>query len=142
MVFVAIAALNFTVIRVVLDNGSNTSTLLGLGVLPMANFLAAGLLIGQRRRGGRPFLLGFEVFGTTALAFYVALVICFSEQAVIAYLRVFFYPIEGIMGRHRPIVLIPILCSAAVVLLGLPQLAFALLGGFLSRRFRITITRR
>jgi hypothetical protein len=29
-----------------------------------------------------------------------------------------------------------------VALLGLPQLAFALLGGFLSRRFRITITRR
>jgi hypothetical protein len=32
--------------------------------------------------------------------------------------------------------------SVAVVMLGLPQLTFTLIGGSLSRRFRITITRR
>ena len=56
MVFVAIAALDFTAIRVVSDNGDLTSSLLGLGGLPMANILAVGLLMGQQDRDSRPFL--------------------------------------------------------------------------------------
>ena len=45
------------------------------------------------------------------------------------------------IGRYRPFILIPFSVSA-VVMLGWPQMAFALLGGFLSRRFKITIARR
>jgi hypothetical protein len=142
MVFVALAALNFTVIRVVLDHRSNTSTLLGLGALPMANILAVGLLIGHRRRGSRPFLLGFEVFGATALALYVASVSSFGEEVVIAYLRLLLDPLEKILGRYPLGVLVATLCSVAVVMLSLPQVAFALIGGFLSRKYRVTITKR
>jgi hypothetical protein len=142
MVAVAIAALNFTVIRVVLDHPNNTSTLLSLGVLPMANILAIGLLIGHRRRGSRPFLLGFEVFGATALALYVALVSCFCEEAMMPYLHIFLDPLEKILGQHPFVVLVATLCSVAVVMLVLPQVAFALIGGLLSRKYRITVSRR
>ena len=67
MVAVAIAALNLAVIRVLL--GSPVGELVVLGALPMANVLAVGLLIGLRRRGSRPFLLGFEAFGAMASGF-------------------------------------------------------------------------
>jgi hypothetical protein len=68
MVLVAIAALNFGAIRALwydLATGRNSNRLevLGLGALPMANVLAVGLWINLGRRGSRPFLLGFEVFG-------------------------------------------------------------------------------
>ena len=48
----------------------------------MANFLVVGLLVGHRYRGSRRFLLGFEVFGTTALALYIAMAILFSRREV------------------------------------------------------------
>ena len=54
-------------------------SLLILGALPMANVLAVGILIGQRRPGSRPFLLGFEAFGAMALALYVALASFFGD---------------------------------------------------------------
>jgi hypothetical protein len=143
MVFVAIVALNFTAIRVVMDHSRPTSDLLGLGVLPMANILAVGLLIGHRRRGSRPFLLGFETFGAAALALYVVLASCLRDETVIPYLNLALDPlIENIIGRFPLFVFIPIAYSVATVLLALPQMVLALIGGFLSREYRITITRR
>jgi len=82
MVFIALAALDFRAIRAMPEIGPPTSELLVLGALPMANVLALGLLIGQRRPGSRPFLLGFEAFGVMASALYVALV-SFSPQTVV-----------------------------------------------------------
>jgi hypothetical protein len=141
MVFVAIAALNFTAIRMASDRIIPSSELLGLGALPMANVLAVGLLIGQRRRSSRPFLLGFEVFGAVALALYVDLA-GFSPHRVIDYLELLLDPIRRTIGLDRTVALIATIYPVGLVMLGLPQLAFALVGGFLSRRFKVTITPR
>jgi hypothetical protein len=130
MVAVAIAALDFGAIRAVLSYPE--VGLVGLGALPMANVLVIGNLFGQHRPGSRPFLLGFEAFGVMALILFFGLAICFPREVVMPYLEPFLSRIATITGQGRPFVLIPIECFVAVVLLGWPQLAFALLGGFLS----------
>ena len=147
MVAVAIAALDFAAIRALLARHANVlddqrGILLLLGALPMANVLAVGMLIGQRRPGSRPFLLGFEVFGAMALAFFIALATCFSREVVVPYFAPFVAPVEWFIGPGRPYVYIPVGgLVVAVVLVG-PQVVFALVGGVLSRRFKITITPR
>jgi hypothetical protein len=50
--------------------------------------------------------------------------------------------IEGTIGRVHPFVFFPVASCVSAAMLGLPQLAFALIGGLLSSRFKITITRR
>ena len=50
--------------------------------------------------------------------------------------------IERTIGNDRPFVMIPIVCVVAVALLGYPKVAFALAGGFLSRKFKVTISPR
>jgi hypothetical protein len=142
MVAVAIAALDFAVIRATCN--SRAGELLMLGALPMANVLAVGMLIAQRSPGRRPFLLGFEVFGAMALALFVALVFLGEDDISLIdyYLVLLVDPLEKHIGRDRPWVFIPILIGDVVTMLGLPQLAFAFMGGSLSRRFKISITRR
>jgi hypothetical protein len=146
MVAVAIAALDFGAIRALLvRHGSalddQRSMCLLLGALPMTNVLAVGMLIGQRRPARRPFLLGFEAFGVTALVLFIALAICFPREVVIPYFAPLVAPVERFIGPGRPFY-IPIGgLVVAVVLVG-PQMVFALVGGLLSRRFKVTITRR
>ena len=143
MFAVAIAALDFWVILPNLGSlVGETETYLLLGALPMANVLAVGMVIGQQRPGSSPFFLGFEAFGAMALAVYVVLARSFHREVVGPYLRPLVDPIYDTIGFHRPFILIPVLCSVGVLMLGWPQLAFALLGGFLFRRFEITIARR
>jgi hypothetical protein len=144
MVVVAIAALNFGAIRAMMAPGwDRAGGWLTVGALPMANALVVGLLIARRRPRSRPFLLGFAVFGGTALALYVALVIGFEQDVLIPYLNLFMNPLENALGGwNGPIIFVPIVYSVAVLVLTLPQVALALLGGFLSRRFKISITRR
>ena len=59
-----------------------------------------------------------------------------------SYLAPVIQPIEKSIGQNRQFVFIPIVLFAYVVMFGWPQLVFALIGGSLSRRFRITVTRR
>jgi hypothetical protein len=141
MASVAIAALDFAAMRALFGFGPSTGELLTLGALPMANILAVGFLIGYRCPGSRPFLLGFEAFGVVALAVYIALVIS-SPASQYSYMKPLIDPLERNIGRDRPFVFLPIVCFVAVVMLGWPQVIFALIGGFLSRRFKITITPR
>jgi hypothetical protein len=142
MVAVSVAALDFAVMRMVLDHHIGAaSELIDMGGLPIANLLAVGLFIGQKRRGSRPFLLGFKAVGVMALALYVALAV-FSPQTVIPYLELSLEPIRSTIGLDRTIVLNATIYSVVVVMLGWPQVAFALIGGFLSRRVKVTITRR
>jgi hypothetical protein len=136
MVAVAIAAFDFMVIRRLVDYRTPTGDFLLLGALPMANVLAIGMLVGQRRPGSRPFLLGFVAFGAMALAVFVAGAIFFTDELVMPYLALVLRPMVTIIGQRPPVVLIPIWFSCAVFMLGLPQLAFALLGGFLSHKLR------
>ena len=135
MVAVAIAALDFGAIRMASDRIIASSELLGLGALPMANVLAVGLLIGQRRRGSRPFLLGFESFGAMALALYLVLA-AFAPHRVIDYLELLLDPIRRTIGLDRTVALIATIYPVGVVILGLPQLAFALIGGLLTHYLR------
>jgi hypothetical protein len=87
--------------------------------------------------------LGFEIFGAMALALYSALAnVGFHGGSLVRFLLPFIGLLEKIIGRGRPFVFIPMLCFGTVVMLGWPQMAFALIGGFISRRFSVTITRR
>ena len=142
MLAVAIAALDFGVMREVVGSRSVRGILLLLGILPMANVLAVGMLINQRRPGNRPFLLGFEVFGAMALIVYIALVYYFDRGIETTYLRPLIDLLMKTIGQDRPIVFISVLYAGSMLILGCPQLVFALIGGRLSRRFRITITPR
>jgi hypothetical protein len=138
MAFVALAALNFAVFRAAGDAHSKTGVLLAVGAMPMASVLAIGLIIGYRRHGSRPFLLGFESFGAVALALFAVLAASFGKKMLDSYIMIFIEPLPKILGPAQSLFHIPIACVA----LGLPQVAFALMGGFLSRKYRITITKR
>jgi hypothetical protein len=135
MFVIAIAAFDLTAIRAFLDYNSPFGDELLMGALPMSNVLAVGLLIGQRRRGSSPFLMGFETFGALALASCVALTISFPRNngPIYSYMKFFIDPIAAVIGQDRPFVLIPIACSVAVLMVGLPQVAIALTGGYVFR---------
>ena len=143
MVAVAMAALDFAAIGAILGSGADDiGIFLLLGALPMANVLAVGLLIGQRRSESSPFLVGFEAIGAIALALYIAALSHHPRQLVSSYLHPLIRVLEQNIGRDRPLVFMPVLLIGSVVMLGVPQLAFALLGGFLFRRYKVTFTRR
>jgi hypothetical protein len=144
MVAVAIAALDFALIRAMLGfRPSNAGVLLVFGALPMANVLVAGLLAARYRPGSRPYLLGFEAFGTMALALYISLVvICPRREGPIRfYMDLIVDALGKTIGINHPL-FSSIAVFLVVLTLGFPQIAFAAIGGLLSRRYRITITRR
>ena len=142
MVFVAVAAINFAAVRLELDHHTEFGEMLVLGALPMASVLAVGLLFGLRRPDRRPCLFGFTLFGAMALVFSVILNVFFREATLVPYVSLFLEPLWSIIGLDRSVVWIPAAYSIAVGVFTLPQVAFALLGGFLFRKFKITITRR
>jgi hypothetical protein len=156
MVCIALVALNFAVMRLLDDLGhrldalSHTDRFLHVtqhwvvGGLPMLNTLGIVLVIGLWRRGSHGFVWGFVLFGALALALYVAVVGLYFdelEQAGHDLLR----PIAVALANGQTVLsaekVLLMMCIGAVTLF-LPQLAFALLGCFLSCRFRVTITRR
>lgn len=138
MVLVALAALEFGAIRAVMDYRGPTRDSLVVGALPMAHILVVGLLVGHRRRGSRRFLLGFEILGTTALAVYIATAILFTDELSQSYLELAIKPLRGTIGRTGWTTSRLLIASFTLSLwASLPQLGFALIGGFLSRKFRI-----
>ena len=143
MVAVAIAALDFWATRGLLDlRPPQIGILLLIGALPMANVLAIGLLVAHQRPRNRPFILGFEVFGAFALVLFVILAIAIRGDLVVDYYLV---PVLRLLNQAYVMTRMFIFrlagISAAVVLV-LPQLLFALIGGTLSSRFKITVTSR
>jgi hypothetical protein len=134
MFAVAIAALNLGAIRAVFDRNSRTSYLLGIGAMPMANVLAVGLLIGHRRRKSRRFLSGFVVFGALALAVYVAVARSFADDLINTYIKLSYNLLLGdtAIQMPTPLQFLPFAVGDLfrAIMLGLPQLAFALIGGF------------
>lgn len=140
MVFVGIAALDFAAIRALLEFDSRTSIALLAGMLPMANVLAGGILIGRQHPGYRPFLRGFVPFGAMALTLCVVLIFLHDAAALDDY--------RGLLSESRDMIVryapsfdtdLP-RAFVIVAWVGWPQLLFALIGGFLSRRFKITST--
>jgi len=110
-----------------------------LGGLPMANVLAVGLLL-SRRRGSRPFLLGFEAFGATALAVYIAGASLTTEKLVRPFFRLVLEHLLEPIHYVRYLNIAGLLVSYPVIIatLILPQLAFALIGGFVSYKLKTT----
>jgi hypothetical protein len=147
MAAVSIVAVDLAAIRAML--GSPAGELLIVGALPMANILAVGILVGLRRPGSHPALLGFLTFGAMALALYVALTFLFADRygpadpyltLLNSYLGLWGGPVVKHLGQTR--LLLPVLCTGFVLMLGWPQVALGLIGGSLSRRYKITIARR
>src|SRR5262245_11841741 len=120
MLAVAIIALDFRAIRAVSDVQSTSRNMLGpgpkdsadfdravnnrtradlllLGALPMGNILAVCLLA-HRRRGSRPFLLGFEAFGAAGLAVYIAAASCVTDQELRPYIDLVVAPLRRSFG--------------------------------------------
>jgi hypothetical protein len=116
------------------SNNEIRSDLLVTGALPMGNILVVGLLIVHRRRRSRPFLSGFGAFGAMAMAIYIVGVSCSTEMGLRPYLELVFYPLRKSFGQSTHFYLIA--CSVFVLMFVLPQVAFALIGGFLFRRCR------
>jgi hypothetical protein len=132
---VALVAFERRVIQNPLSGRTVTEAMLLLGGLPMANILAAGLLILLRDRWRRrvylPWLVGFEVVGWTALCLYASIAYHHPDA-----LR------ETVVHALSP--LVPpgdqAFIVAVMATLGLPQLAVALLGGWLNRLFHRDLT--
>jgi hypothetical protein len=146
MFAVAIFAVDFAAIRALIDSPPPLGEELLFGALPMANVLMIGLLIGQQRAGSQPFFVGFELFGAIALASYIALALLFPGPSgpIRPYVAIALDPIIATMGRTRELIMAPVIWLVVVVMLALPQLAVAAVGGFLSCRYKVTvrITRR
>jgi hypothetical protein len=158
---VALVALNFGVMRLLDDLGhrefarTHTDRFLHVtqnwvvGGLPMLNTLGIVLVIGLRRRGSHGFVWGFVLFGAIALALYVAAVGFYFdefEQAARDLLRPIVVALtDGQMVLSAERFLLLIFIAAATFFL--PQLAVALIGGFLFLLFqnfkiRVVVERR
>jgi len=134
MALIAIIALDFGAIRALSGFDFQVAEMVGVGALPMANILAVGLLIGIWRREGRPSLFGFEAFGAVPLSAYVAWAWS-SPDSLSSYLQFYFRPMVDFFRTNWPAWHIPVIYAIAAVLLALPQVAFALVGGWLSSNF-------
>jgi hypothetical protein len=139
MIAVGIIALNFGVIRAVTDLESRFVFLLSVLVLPMANILAVGLLLAFMRPQRREFLRGFELFGLVVLMCVVGLAMV-AEGLVTFYLAPPMALFEATIGPPPPIrqnwPTYPYLVAFSFLSVWAtwPQLAFAVIGGLLSRR--------
>jgi hypothetical protein len=143
VIVVAIVVLNFAAVRAVFGHAGLVNELLAVGVAPILSVLAIGVLVGYRCPDRRLFLLGFESFGPMALAIYVVLASCVPDETIGPYLRAVVKPLARIVGTDRDVLIMPIAhYSVVVTALAVPQIAFALIGGFLSRRYKVTIIRR
>jgi hypothetical protein len=140
MVLVAIVGFNCWAIRIIIwDYGGPIADQVGIGALLMANILIIVPLLSYPYRGARRFLWGFEVFGVAAVTLYVALTILF--QARVPFLTPYIRPAEDLLIKAwRPPWTDPRLLIRYILVavwISLPQLAFALVGGFLARYLRI-----
>jgi hypothetical protein len=134
MAGIAIAALNFGAMRVI-DPATPQSSVLGFGVLPMANILVVGLLVGYASRR-RPFMIGFEIFGAIILVAYIALAVMHPYD-LIKYVHLGTRPYDKAFARS-PLKTFHLVVAYAIgtLMLLLPQLAFAMVGGIVSLKLR------
>lgn len=138
MLIIALAGLNFGAIRAVSDPGRTSLFLLCLVVLPMANILAGGLLVAILRPRSRPFLRGFELFGMMAVLL-VVIGIMQDEFFLLFYLHLSMVIEIAMFGPPSPTGPNGLSFSILSLWASWPQLVFAVLGGFLFRRFGATV---
>lgn len=126
MIFVAFAAANCAIVGAFLDRPSVWKEMCLFGALPMANLLAAGLLPWLRRRAGIDgFRVGFEVAGALAMAAFLVLSWRYTDTLFRLPQSLFRPYLELRPGFG--------LVSVALLIFLGPQVAFALLGGWLGR---------
>jgi hypothetical protein len=138
MAAVAIAALDFAAIRAVTDYPGGPSVMLCMVALPMANVLAIVFLIGQRHHECRRLVLGFEAFGAAALA-YLIMAVLSGEDWVWSYVALILEPTRTLVrptgaGKWSTVRLF-VGRSFLSIWATLPQLTFALIGGYLLQSF-------
>ena len=112
------------------------SELIVFGALPMANVLALGLypilMSRNRHEGGRSGWVGFEVGGLVALLVFLACSLTMTHPLN-----------ENVSHLLRALGFVPgpvFLVVGAVVLLLVPQLALALLCGWLCRTYKFRVS--
>jgi hypothetical protein len=76
-------------------------------------------------------------FGAMAFALFDAVTWFFPHEMAIPFTPLLDYVVKTI-GSGRPLLSFAAQALALVVTLGLPQVEFALIGGFLARKFMIT----
>jgi hypothetical protein len=144
MAIVAVVALDLGAIRACLRSRLAYNTVTGrpvvvnqvealtYGTLPMANILAFTLLAGLTGIGRRPFLSGFLFAGIAALAAFTVLAYFRTEEIIQPYVLWVLRSLPRSARKLTPAIRYPLNYSIAIVLVGLPQLAFAWLGGSLA----------
>ena len=80
------------------------------------------------------------MFGSMALALFVLLAVLFNDTTLRPYTTVVFKPLSAAFRRTEPFVYFTIAYPVAVFLLLIPQLIFALIGGWLSTKYKVCIT--
>jgi hypothetical protein len=142
---VAVAALDFAAIRAAADDSNGPGMLLCTVVLPMANVLAMVFLIGRRNRRCCRLLSGFEAFGVAA-SVYLVMAILSGEDWVWSYITLALEPTRAIIrppgGGKWSTGRLFAGRSLLSVWATLPQLAFALIGGYLAHSFKVAVARR
>lgn len=132
MAAIALVAFDLGAIRGLLGVRDTFANLVGVGVLPMANLLALGAILGATRRKFPPFLAGFEVFGAVAMLACLmgawlspdSLARCINELTI---------PVADTLRETWGEPATYYACYAmAIILLTLPQVIFALLVGGLA----------
>jgi hypothetical protein len=124
--------------------------LLAMGVLPMASLLALCVLMALpgilRRTSSASFLVGFEVFGWGAV-FAFTMLGAVEPQGVLEFAYVLMNPI-GNSALGRRLTAVPdwagkiIECTCLAIVYTVPELLFAVIGGWATRRLGIVLERR
>jgi hypothetical protein len=110
---------------------NNTYDLMGYGGLPMAVFLAAGLVAGILSVRWRYFMLGFMAFGAVALIAFVACAALYTEGVIQPRILWVVRSLPRGVYSFSPAVRVFIFYAVSASVVVLPQLAVALLGGAL-----------
>ena len=151
MAIIVVVAIDFAAIRALSGTGTLVGGLIAIGSLPMAGILMLGipsLIKGLSGRGKiRPFLNGFEGVGWTMLFVYTGSAILFPESiagqfqsVLISLVKVMGWDVADTSDASWQLFWL----FVVILILLLPQLVIALIGGWLNQRFeiRITIKRR
>jgi hypothetical protein len=147
MAAVAVVAVNIAVWRAIDSSLQNELTFFyAFGALPMAGILILVLVCAARNllREGRlsPFVFGFEAAGTAAVFAFIS-AYSIAENAFATYCFVILQWIASFFNadleRSPNWAQVSVAEGTATVVLVLPQLLLALLGGWLAQKLKLTI---
>jgi hypothetical protein len=140
MVVVAFVALDLGAIRGLFGVRDTFAELVLVGVLPMANILAAVAILGAVRRGFPPFLVGFEVFGAAAMLACLAWAWLSPDALTVYLVGILLLVVRLFRTESFGVGLVNY--TIAGVLLSLPEVVLALLGGWLTSLAATSLARR